>query len=215
MLLPRSPIYHRTIFIFPVAVSQGVGQLAAVVFNLIYFHWSPKQARKDTFKLYVAALVLHCIVTLYFVLSLASVTGQSNYDSSILLGYLGVFINVCMFASPFVTLKHVGQTKLAPSIPINLSLMIFASSVLWVATGLLDSNYYTTGLNLAGVVLGTIQMVLYYIYRPGRGVEDQQYGTNGELPVVVSSTSKSAGVVVSIDSPAYKPLSSPTIAGRI
>ncbi|ETN00083.1 hypothetical protein PPTG_18352 [Phytophthora nicotianae INRA-310] len=73
--------------IFPVAVSQGFGQLAAVVFNLVYFHWSPQQARKDTLKLYVAGIVLHCIVTLYFVLSLTGVTGQSNYDSSIVLGY--------------------------------------------------------------------------------------------------------------------------------
>ncbi|ETO67683.1 hypothetical protein F441_15246 [Phytophthora nicotianae CJ01A1] len=199
--------------IFPVAVSQGFGQLAAVVFNLVYFHWSPQQARKDTLKLYVAGIVLHCIVTLYFVLSLAGVTDQSNYDSSIVLGYFGVFINVCMFASPFATLKHVVQTKSAVSIPINLSLMIFASSVLWVATGLLDSDYFITGLNLAGVVLGAIQMVLYYIYRPGRAVE--QYGSNGELPIVVSPTSKSAGVVMTTESPVYKPLSSPTGVGKV
>ncbi|KAG7383771.1 hypothetical protein PHYPSEUDO_003313 [Phytophthora pseudosyringae] len=74
--------------IFPVAVSQGFGQLAAIVFNVVFFHWSP---RKDTLKLYVGALLLHCVATLYFVLSLAGVTGQSNYASSILLGYFGVF----------------------------------------------------------------------------------------------------------------------------
>ncbi|ETN19099.1 hypothetical protein PPTG_04507 [Phytophthora nicotianae INRA-310] len=91
--------------------------------------------------------------------------------------------------------------------------MIFASSVLWVATGLLDSDYFITGLNLAGVVLGAIQMVLYYIYRPGRAVE--QYGSNGELPIVVSPTSKSAGVVMTTESPVYKPLSSPTGVGKV
>ncbi|KAF4027933.1 Sugar efflux transporter for intercellular exchange [Phytophthora infestans] len=180
----------------------GFGQLAAAVFNLIYFHWSSKQARKDTLKLYVAALVLHCMITIYFVLSLAGATGQSNYDSSNLLGYFGVLINVCMFASPFATLQHVVQTKSAASIPFNLSLMIFASSVLWVATGLLDSDYFITGLNLAGVVLGAIQITLYYIYRPGRGVV--QYCANGELPVVVSPTFKSAGIAMTIESPAYK-----------
>ncbi|KAG1705539.1 hypothetical protein DVH05_003227 [Phytophthora capsici] len=197
--------------IFPVAVSQGIGQLAAVVFNLIYFHYSPPQTRKETSKLYKVAIVLHCVVTLFFVLSLAGVTGKSNYDSSIFLGYFGVFINVCMFASPFATLKHVVKTKSAASIPINLSLMIFASSVLWVVTGLLDSDYFITGLNLAGVVLGAIQMVMYYIYRPGRGEEEM----NGELQVVVSPTSKSTGIVVSIESPAYKPLASPIVGKAV
>ncbi|EEY68709.1 MtN3-like protein [Phytophthora infestans T30-4] len=118
-----------------------------------------------------------------------------------------------MFASPFATLQHVVQTKSAASIPFNLSLMIFASSVLWVATGLLDSDYFITGLNLAGVVLDAIQITLYYIYRPGRGVE--RYCASGELPVVVSPTSKSAGVAMTIESPAYKPLSSPTVLGRL
>ncbi|KAL4174759.1 hypothetical protein KRP22_006689 [Phytophthora ramorum] len=198
--------------IFPVAVSQGIGQLAAFVFNIIYFRWSLMQTRKDSLKLYVGGIVLHCIVTLYFVLALAGVLGQSNYDSSTLLGYFGVSINVCMFASPFATLKHVVQTKSASSIPINLSFMIFASSVLWVATGLLDSDNFITGLNLVGVVLGAIQMVLYYIYRPsGGGIAAA--GTNGELPVVASPTSKSAGTMVSVQNPAYKPLSSPN-AGK-
>ncbi|GMF41893.1 unnamed protein product [Phytophthora fragariaefolia] len=128
--------------------SRGFGQLAAIAF-IIYFKWAPTQTHKDTFKLYVGGIILHCIVTLYFVVVLAGVTGQTNYNGSNLLGYAGVAINVCMFDSPFASLRHVVETKSAASIPINLSLMIFASSVLWVATGLLDSDYFVTGLNLA------------------------------------------------------------------
>ncbi|KAH7485550.1 uncharacterized protein KRP23_4597 [Phytophthora ramorum] len=110
--------------IFPVAVSQGIGQLAAFVFNIIYFRWSLMQTRKDSLKL----------------------------------------------------------------------------------------DNFITGLNLVGVVLGAIQMVLYYIYRPsGGGIAAA--GTNGELPVVASPTSKSAGTMVSVQNPAYKPLSSPN-AGK-
>lgn len=190
--------------IFPVAVSQGFGQLAAMVFNSIYFKWCPSQTRKDNFKLYVGGLLVHCIITLYFVLVLAGVTGQTNYDGSNVMGYVGVVINVSMFASPLATLKKVVETKSAASIPINLSLTMFVSSVFWVATGLLDSDYFITGLNLAGVAFGGSQIVLYYIYRPGRGVETQQHDKNGELR---------AGIVVSIESPAYKPLASPA-AGK-
>ncbi|KAG6590812.1 MtN3-like protein [Phytophthora cinnamomi] len=204
--------------LFPVAATQGFGQLAAIVFNVIYFKWSPPQARKDNVKLYVIGIVIYCIVTLYFVLVLAGVTGQTNYDGSILMGYAGVAINLCLFVSPLTTLKRVVETKSAASIPINLSIMMFASSVLWVITGLLDSDYFITSLNLAGVAFGASQMVLYHIYHPGRGVNalpDQQYGANGELPVVVSPTSKDAGVVVTIESPAYKPIASPALGKTV
>lgn len=177
--------------IFPTAASQAVGQLAAIVFNAIYFKWSPAQTRRDAFKLYVGGAVLHC----YFVLVLARVTGQTNYEASNVVGYAAVVINICMFTSPLATLKHVVTTKSASSIPINLSVMIFTSSALWVATGLLDSDYFITGLNAAGVVLGGIQIMMYYIYRPGRGVNvlpDREYGAIRDQLSAVSPTSKSA-----------------------
>ncbi|ETM52954.1 hypothetical protein L914_03502 [Phytophthora nicotianae] len=198
--------------VFPVGVTQGFGQLASIVFNSVYFRWTPKHRRKELLKAYAWALALHCAVTLYFILVVTGVTGQTNAEASTSLGYFGLVFSVGVFASPLGTLKRVIKTKSAVSIPVNMSLMIFVSSVLWVATGLLDSDYFIAGLNAAGVLLGAVQIVLYYIYRPGQGVEalqGQRYGTSGELPVVWSPADKSVGIAFSAVSPAYKTLPSP------
>ncbi|GMF38311.1 unnamed protein product [Phytophthora lilii] len=198
--------------VFPVGVTQGFGQLAAIVFNLVYFRWSTKHKRKELLKTYGWAFALHSAVTLYFVLVVTGVAGQIITDASTSLGYFGLVFGIGVFASPLGTLKRVVETKSAVSIPVNLSLMILVSSVLWVVTGLLDSDYFTAGLNAAGVLLGAVQIVLYYIYRPGRAeaaFQNQPYGTNNELPIVLSPTGKSAGISVSTE---YKTLPSPIAA---
>ncbi|POM73379.1 MtN3-like protein [Phytophthora palmivora] len=196
--------------IFPVGVTQGFGQLASIVFNVVYFRWTPKHKRKELLKSYAWALTLHVAVTLYFVLVIAGVTGQTHAEASTSLGYFGLAFSVGVFASPLGTLKRVIETKSAVSIPVNMSLMIFVSSVLWVATGLLDSDYFIAGLNAAGVLLGAIQIVLYYAYRPGRG-DNQFQGQHDEFPLVLSPVDKGAGLSVSTTSPVYKTLSSPII----
>lgn len=122
------------------------------------------------------------------------------------LGYIGTAVSVVVFFSPLATLKRVIETKSAASIPINLSLMIFVSSVLWVATGLLDSDYFITGLNAAGIVLGLVQIVLYCIYRPKGMEEEQDNATN--MIGIISPKDKSAGLPT--ESSNYTFMKSPT-----
>ncbi|KAG1691917.1 hypothetical protein DVH05_026077 [Phytophthora capsici] len=193
--------------IFPVGVTQGFGQLASIVFNLVYIRWSPKHKRKELLKGYAWALSLHCVVTLYFVLVVTGITGQSFADASTSLGYFGLVFSIGVFASPLGTLKRVIQTKSAVSIPVNMSLMIFVSSVLWVATGLLDSDYFIAGLNAAGVLLGVVQIVLYYHYRPSRDKEAFPHQDGEMLPTLSPTTA----FAVSSNSPAYKTLPSPVV----
>ncbi|KAK1937765.1 Bidirectional sugar transporter SWEET15 [Phytophthora citrophthora] len=191
--------------IFPVGVTQGFGQVASIVFNIVYIRWSPKHKRKELLKGYTWALSLHCAVTLYFVLVVTGVTSQTFAEASTSLGYFGLVFSIGVFASPLGTLKRVIETKSAVSIPVNMSLMIFVSSVLWVATGLLDSDYFIAGLNAAGVLLGVVQIVLYYHYRPSR--ESLSYPDGEMLPAL----SPTAVFAVSNNSSAYKTLPSPVV----
>ncbi|RLN54479.1 hypothetical protein BBJ29_002320 [Phytophthora kernoviae] len=201
--------------IFPVAVTQGFGQLVAFVCNIIYFRWSTPDKRKELFKLYLTALLFYCALTLFFVLSEANVTHQTHHDASTVLGYVGVVINICLFVSPLARLKHVIETKSAASIPINLSLMMFVSSVLWVATGLHDSDYFIAGLNAAGVVLGAIQMMLYYKYRPTRHVggvlDEEDIEANGRVSGFRDPVKGSLNAAASSPIAAYKPITSPIV----
>ncbi|RLN58435.1 hypothetical protein BBP00_00006996 [Phytophthora kernoviae] len=192
---------------FPVGVTQGFGELAAFMYNVVYFRYSTKSQRKELRKVYAGAFALYCAITLYFVLGVTGATHQTHNEVSTWLGYVGTAISVVVFVSPFVTLKRVVETKSAASIPINLSLMISVSSVLWVATGLLGSDYFITGLNAAGVVLGSIQIVLYCTYRPSREKDTMQGQEHEGLPTVISPKVKTKFV----ESPAYKSMQSPLV----
>ncbi|KAF4320952.1 hypothetical protein BBO99_00005080 [Phytophthora kernoviae] len=112
---------------FPVGVTQGFGELAAFMYNVVYFRYSTKSQRKELHKVYAGAFALYCAITLYFVLGVTGATHQTHNEVGTWLGYVGTAISVVVFASPFVTLKRVVETKSAASIPINLSLMILVA----------------------------------------------------------------------------------------
>ncbi|KAG7385274.1 hypothetical protein PHYBOEH_009090 [Phytophthora boehmeriae] len=195
---------------FPVGITQGLGELAAFTYNVVYFRFSSTSQRKELRKVYAGAFALYCAITLYFVLGVAGATHQSHNEVGTWLGYVGTAISVVVFASPFATLKRVVETKSAASIPINLSLMILVSSVLWVATGLLDSDYFITGLNAAGVVLGSIQIVLYCMYRPSREKHREQTQEHEVLPTALSPQAKPSGTKC-VENPTYTSMHSPLV----
>jgi solute carrier family 50 protein (sugar transporter) len=201
--------------LFPLTATQAFSQFAAIVYSAVYFHWSSPLKRKELVKLYTRAFALHCAITLYFMLGVLGVTGQAKADVGRWFGYVGVVVNVWMFASPLGTLKHVVKTKNSASIPINLSAMILVSTLLWLGTGVLDSDLFIAGINAVGASLSFVQIVVYFCYRPRRhdGVVVDQQGPaikENDISVVVvspkvgSSPRKSFG-----ESPTYQPMASP------
>jgi solute carrier family 50 protein (sugar transporter) len=126
------------------------------------------------------------------------------------LGYVGIVVDVWMFASPLGTLKRVIRTKSAASIPINLSLMLFASTSLWVVSGLVGSDYFVAGLNAIGSLLSIVQMVFYRIYRPKEAMLDQGEEDAGEVSVV-TPISKTTREAARVQSPVFELLSSPPV----
>ncbi|MED6187095.1 hypothetical protein PIB30_073088, partial [Stylosanthes scabra] len=52
--------------------------------------------------------------------------------------------------------------------PFNLSLLLTISAIMWMAYGILLKDIYVTLPNIVGVTFGTIQMVLYLIYRKNK-----------------------------------------------
>ncbi|KAG6590813.1 MtN3-like protein [Phytophthora cinnamomi] len=199
---------------FPLFATQVFGQLAATVYNAVYYRWSVPEKRKELRKLYAWAFAMHCALSLYTVLGLLGATCQSYSEVGTYLGYVGIVIDVWMFTSPLGTLKHVMETKSAASIPINLSLMLFVSTSLWVVSGLVDSDYFVAGLNAIGSLLSVVQIVFYMIYRPTGdegSVQSLENGDTSEVSiVVVTPNAKCEADLLSIQSPVYKMLSSPT-----
>ncbi|KAG6590784.1 MtN3-like protein [Phytophthora cinnamomi] len=190
---------------FPIFATQAFSQLAALTYNAVYFRWSVPEKRKELLKLYSRAFVVHCAFTIYTVIGVLGVTNQTKSQVGDYVGYAAIVINIWMYASPLGTLKHVIATKNSASIPINLSMMIFVSASLWLASGIVDDDIFVWGINAIGTLLSFIQIVVYNVYKPTHQRNEEKNTDNADLSVVIVNGSPAAVV----ESPAYKALASP------
>ncbi|ETP12946.1 hypothetical protein F441_11788 [Phytophthora nicotianae CJ01A1] len=151
---------------FRIMGSQLFGEIFGIVYNIIYYRWSPEKKRVRLRKLYLMAFAVWCMITLYVVFGVSGVFDQNKSEVGKSLGYAGCAFSLSMFASPLATLKHVVKTRNSASIPINMCTMILISSALGAGSGYLDDDYFVAVINLIGVLLSCIQIVIYFVYRP-------------------------------------------------
>ncbi|KAF4145220.1 Sugar efflux transporter for intercellular exchange [Phytophthora infestans] len=189
---------------FPIFATQAFSQTAALIYNVIFFSYTVPEKRKALYKLYSRAFAVHCMFSIYTILGVSGVTNQTKGQVGDWVGYAAIVINIWMYASPLGTLKHVIATKNSASIPINLSAMIFVSASLWLALGIVDNDFFVWGINAIGTMLSFIQIVVYYIFRP---TQEQDGMKSGGVTIVVDNT-----ITATVESPAYKPMSSPIIS---
>ncbi|GMF41891.1 unnamed protein product [Phytophthora fragariaefolia] len=183
-------------------VSQLFGEVSAFVFMAVYYRWT--NDRPTLHKLLAAGLASYAAITLYVVLGVTRVTNQNNDEVGKTVGYVGVVINIWMYASPLGTVRHVLRTRSAASLPIYLSVMMFFTTALWVAISIVDDDMLIMSLNIAGFVLSIIQITLYMRFRPKSSVIAQEE--------VIEFADKQIAVVVSQNkSPVYQALASPIL----
>ncbi|ETN19094.1 hypothetical protein PPTG_04502 [Phytophthora nicotianae INRA-310] len=181
------------------ACHSGVQPARAIMYSAIYFRWSSKPKRKELIKLFARAFALHCALSLYFVLGAVGVTGQTKSDVGTWFGYVGVVINVWI-------------TKNSASIPINLSVMLLISTLLWLGTGILDSDLFNAGINSVGATLSLIQIVVYFYYRSNRNdellIQQDLISKEDDMSIVIA-TPKDNTTITPLDTSVYKPMASP------
>ncbi|KAG3234978.1 hypothetical protein PI124_g19979 [Phytophthora idaei] len=161
------------------AVNNHAWMLYALIYNIVFFRYTVPEKRNALYKLYSRAFAVHCAFSIYTILGVAGVTNQTKG-------------------------QHVIATKNAASIPINLSVMIFVSASLWLASGIVDDDFLVWGINAIGTMLSFIQIVVYYIFRP---TQQQDEMKDGDLTVVIDNATTTA----TVESPAYKPMPSPAM----
>ena len=95
----------------------------------------------------------------------------SNDLASAIIGKVGVFFCIILFASPLAALKNVIKTKSAKSIPLPFTLTCVANCFLWSVYGLdlKDFNIYFP--NLLGLLSSLVQLGLILFY--GNGTPQQ------------------------------------------
>ncbi|OWY90887.1 hypothetical protein PHMEG_00040773, partial [Phytophthora megakarya] len=199
---------------FPIFGSQVFGESAAIFYNIVYFRWSSEEKRQQLRRYYSIAFVVWCTITLYVVLGVSGVFGQTKSEVGTSLGYVGSAFSLSMFSSPLGTLKHVVSTKSSASIPIYMCFMIMISTALWTGSGIVDNDYFVAVTNAIGVLLGCIQIVTYFMYRPKKNEDVVELGKTS--PYVTLSPNVEACNDVVIESPLYyKAMPSPLVTERV
>ncbi|KAF4317706.1 hypothetical protein BBO99_00007964 [Phytophthora kernoviae] len=148
----------------PQFVICTVGMFTSVAFGAFYYHWS--NDHRHIHQIYNVAFKVLAVYTLYYALGTSGVTNQSNDHVETTLGILSSVVNLALDASPLETMKEVVQTKDASTIPIILSTSFLVNAAVWVAYAIADNNIFLLVPNAIGMILCTIQVTLYLMYRP-------------------------------------------------
>ncbi|XP_027341976.1 bidirectional sugar transporter SWEET14-like [Abrus precatorius] len=153
---------------------NAFGCFIETIYLVIYITYCPKKARIFTLKM----IFLFNFGVIFLVILLTHVLAKERTARIELLGWICVVLSTSVFAAPLSIIKVVIRTKSVEFMPFTLSLLLTISAIMWLSYGILLKDIYVTLPNIVGITFGTIQMVLYAIYRKNTPVKDQKQPEN-------------------------------------
>lgn len=151
---------------FPLLVTYAVGDLLNIAFIAVYYRYTTQRAY--VLKATSFAFLCNAIVTVYAVLGKRQVVHQSAHDLNQVVGFIAIASSLLLYASPFSAISNVVKTKSSASIPITMCLIGVVNNALWIIYGFLISDIVLIIPTCINVVLGCIQVVLFFVYHPNR-----------------------------------------------
>lgn len=158
--------------LFPVASTCFFGWTCAVVYTVIFC--SITSDRKAAMKICAFACIPISFASLFGALAWMGVTGQSNHDTGVVLGYMGLAASFVFYSSPLATIRTVLRTKSAATIPIHMVSMATVSTTLWSVYSILQSDVFVFIPNAVCFCLSLSQVLLYMKYNPNRISSDAE-----------------------------------------
>ncbi|XP_055831007.1 bidirectional sugar transporter SWEET1-like [Solanum dulcamara] len=139
---------------------NGAGAAIELIYVLIFLIYAPniKQKRK-ILAIFVLVLVAFASTA---VISLLIFHGKNR---KLFCGMLASIFSIVMYASPLSIIRLVIRTKSVEYMPFFLSLAVVISCTSWFIYAMLGMDPFigiSTGI---GLVLGVVQLILYFIYR--------------------------------------------------
>ncbi|ESQ43514.1 hypothetical protein EUTSA_v10014268mg [Eutrema salsugineum] len=139
---------------------NSVGCFIETIYIVLFVTYANKKTRISTLKvlgllnfLGFAAIVLVCQLL---------TTGSTREK---VLGGICVGFAVIVFAAPLSIMRLVVRTRSVEFMPFSLSLFLTLSAVTWLFYGLAIKDFYVALPNVLGAFLGSVQMILYIIFK--------------------------------------------------
>ncbi|TKY74170.1 Bidirectional sugar transporter SWEET1 [Spatholobus suberectus] len=157
-----------------VSTVNGTGTLIEIIYVLIFIILAPRKEKAKILGLFT--FVLSVFSAVVFV-SLFALHGTSR---KLFCGFAAAIFSIIMYGSPLSIMRLVIKTKSVEFMPFFLSLFVFLCGTSWFIFGLLGRDPFVAVPNGVGSALGTMQLILYFIYRDKKGVARKQAPTEEE-----------------------------------
>lgn len=150
--------------IFPLSFTYVIGTTFSMLFVVVYYRATTE--KKYALKCAGVVALFVVFLTAYSVLGRLGATNQSSDSVSETVGYVAASVSVILYASPFETILIVIRTKSVTSIPILMCTAGLVNNVLWTIYGFATNDLVVIIPNVICVTCGTVQVIVYVIYKP-------------------------------------------------
>ncbi|GMF30818.1 unnamed protein product [Phytophthora lilii] len=191
--------------IIPLFLTAALGVVAGVFFAFFFYRWTAH--KRDVMKIFVILAMIMLLETIYGAIAFLGWTGQDRSSTGTTLGVLVIISSVGLYASPMATIRHVIRTKTSSSMPFTMGVVNVINSFCWVVYAILVDDVFILVPNASGALLGSIQLILTFIYPRKAPSEGQIISTRINDPragPVNSACGEQASLSVVIHSPAQE-----------
>ncbi|ESW33377.1 hypothetical protein PHAVU_001G064300 [Phaseolus vulgaris] len=145
-----------------VSIINGIGAAIEVTYVFIFVLFAPKKEKAKILGLFSFVVAVFSAVVL---VSLLALHGNAR---KLFCGFAASIFSIIMYGSPLSIMRLVIRTKSVEFMPFFLSLFVFLCGTSWFIYGLLGRDPFVAVPNGVGSALGTIQLILYFIYRDSK-----------------------------------------------
>ncbi|KAG8378158.1 hypothetical protein BUALT_Bualt08G0108900 [Buddleja alternifolia] len=146
-----------------VSTINGTGAAIESIYVMIFLIFAPKKEKAKIFGLLILILTVFAIIVF---VSLFALHGSGR---KLFCGIAATVFSIIMYGSPLTIIRLVIKTKSVEFMPFFLSLFVFLCGTCWFVFGLLGKDPFVAIPNGFGSGLGTVQLILYAIYRNNKG----------------------------------------------
>ncbi|KAL8540903.1 hypothetical protein ACS0TY_002233 [Phlomoides rotata] len=137
---------------------NAVGVTSQLTYLILFLFYASKERKVKYFGFILLDLVfLGMVVAITF----AAFHGDSR---RVFIGVLCATFTIAMYAAPLTAVARVIRTKSIKYMPFFLSFSLVVNAAVWFTFAMLLKDYYVLVPNAVGIVLGSLQLIVYFVY---------------------------------------------------
>ncbi|KAG2315216.1 hypothetical protein Bca4012_066017 [Brassica carinata] len=173
-----------------VSTVNGFGALVEIIYVFLFVLYAPRHLKLHT-------IVVVAMLNVLFPITAIAATRSAFKDEktrSHSMGFICAGLNIIMYGSPLSAMKTVVTTKSVKYMPFWLSFFLFLNGAIWAVYASLQHDVFLLVPNGVGFVFGTMQLILYGIYRNAKPVSsskgssdivaDEEKGLTSRVPLL-------------------------------